>query len=165
MTESMVSLETVIARLECQNRRLERQNRSLKWIAAFVAVVLGATGFLWADRGSAQGTHDKSSQFVVYDDNGRARARLAMIKEGPGLQFLDEQGNVRMLLGLNDGGLIIRLWNERARLQSGLSVASEGISTFCLDRNGRVLVGLNAIKNKAGLAYPQEGTKLAPPGR
>jgi hypothetical protein len=70
--------------LEQRIRRLESQNRRLKWLGVLVLALALTT----AARGQKTGTIVTQAQkFELRDDAGHLRAELAMLNGEPGLRF------------------------------------------------------------------------------
>jgi len=73
--------------LEQRIRRLESQNRRLKWIG-IVLVVLGLASTVWAQK--PRNVAIQAQKFQLRDDAGRLRAELSMLNGDPALRFFGE---------------------------------------------------------------------------
>lgn len=82
--------------LEKRIRRLESQNRRLKWLGVTLAAVAMTIA---AASGKTAETVVKAQKFELHDGSGHLRAELAMLNGGPALRFFDEGGDVEALLG------------------------------------------------------------------
>ena len=70
--------------LEQRIRRLESQNRRLKWIG-IVLVVLALASTVWAQK--PRNVAIQAQKFQLRDDAGRLRAELSMLNGDPALRF------------------------------------------------------------------------------
>jgi hypothetical protein len=122
---------------------LERQNRRLARVLVLV-LVAGGVGLLAGARGSGDPV-----AFALKDADGRTRAQLQMAKNGPVLQFMNEQGNPVASVGLNQDTLCLRLVNKDARFVSGMSLEQEGVA-FAYAGSGPMQTGRSAILETAG---------------
>jgi hypothetical protein len=84
--------------LEKRIRRLELQNRRLKWLGV-VFVALAMTTAAWAQKTDSQVM--QAHKFELRDDAGRLRAELAILEGGPTLRFFAASGDVQSLLAEN----------------------------------------------------------------
>ena len=77
-------------------RRLESDNRRLKWLAIVLgAFALAATA--WGQT-TTRNTVAQAQKFELRDDAGRLRAELAILNGRPGLRIFDADGDVQSLL-------------------------------------------------------------------
>jgi hypothetical protein len=122
--------------LERRIRRLELQNRRLKWLGVMFAVF---AALAVAKAASAQKTGSPALQaqkFELLDDTGRLRAELAILEGGPALRFFDQDGDVECLLA----GDQFNIFKKRGDL-----LASFGFNGVRLeDGGGKVFVTLRA---------------------
>jgi hypothetical protein len=81
--------------LEKRIRRLELQNRRLRWLGVMF-VALAMTTAAWAQKTGSQVM--QAQKFELRDDAGRLRAELAILEGGPTLRFFAESGDVQSLL-------------------------------------------------------------------
>ena len=82
--------------LEARIKRLESQNRRLKWLGIGL-VVLAMASAAWGQTTAKEVT--QAQKFELRDDAGHLRAELAMLSGGPALRFFDADGDVEALLG------------------------------------------------------------------
>jgi len=81
--------------LEKRIRRLELQNRRLKWLGVMF-VALAMTSAAWAQKTGSQVM--QAHKFELRDDAERLRAELAILEGRPTLRFFAEIGDVQSLL-------------------------------------------------------------------
>ena len=81
--------------LEKRIRRLESQNRRLKWLGVAFAALAMATA-AWAQK--VGGVVMQAQKFELRDGAGRLRAELAILEGRPALRFFAADGDVQSLL-------------------------------------------------------------------
>ena len=81
--------------LEKRIRRLESQNRRLKWSALGLVVLALATA-AWGQ--NAKDAVIKAQKFELLDDTGRVRADLSILNGMSALRFFDSDGVVQSLV-------------------------------------------------------------------
>lgn len=81
--------------LENRIRRLESQNRCLKWFG-IVFVALAMTSVAWGQKSG--GAITQAQKFELRDDKGRLRAELSMLNGDPALRFLGEHEDAQSVL-------------------------------------------------------------------
>lgn len=140
---------------------LERQNRLLKRIG--VLLMMGSAVLIVVGTGLVKAPRQvEAQQFIVRDESGRVRARLAANRDGtPSLVLLDDQG--RELVGLrtlpdrtsmlnfssqnelrmaltsgSDGSAALNIFGRKHR-GGGLALWVDSMGTATLARNGRRL--------------------------
>jgi len=118
--------------------RLERENLWLKRIGGgAIAVLLAMVGFgTNAFRAPKQISAEK---FVMTDTNGRARATLALGRDGgPALTLLDPHGNDQVSLSAsNDGSSNLQYFHNRSLRASLSNITGIGASVNLLNRSPR----------------------------
>jgi len=92
-------------------------------LAAFCGALM-ASALLYVSDASAQVTYMdgvRSRQFILVDPTGKYRAELLVDSRGPALlQFVGQQGNVGLQLGVDQNGFpFIRDGNGRSLIVSG----------------------------------------------
>jgi hypothetical protein len=81
--------------LENRIRRLESQNRRLKWLG-IVFAALAMTSVAWGQKSG--GVVTQAQKFELRDDKGRLRAELSMLNGDPALRFLGEHEDAESVL-------------------------------------------------------------------
>jgi len=81
--------------LENRIRRLESQNRRLKWLG-IVFAVLAMTSVAWGQKSG--GVVTQAQKFEPRDDKGRLRAELCILNGDPALRFLGEHEDAESIL-------------------------------------------------------------------
>jgi len=81
--------------LENRIRRLESQNRCLKWFA-IVFAAFAMTSVAWAQKSG--GAVTQAQKFQLRDDTGRLRAELSMLNGDPALRFFGEHTDAESVL-------------------------------------------------------------------
>src|SRR5688572_18666100 len=119
--------------------RLERQNRILtcSLIALALAAALAAAAGMQEGESSTQPSGIDASEFRLLDKEGRTRAMLAMLDEGPALVMLDAQGDTRarLVLDTNNGpALSMRDHNGCIRIMLGMKPTNASLALA--DANG-----------------------------
>lgn len=123
--------------LEKRIRRLESQNRRLKWFGVVFAALAMATA-AWAQKAGSPAL--QAQKFELRDDAGRLRAELAILEGGPALRFFDEEGDVESLLA----GDQFNIFKKRGDL-----LASFGFNEVRFeDGRGKVFVTLQASQEE-----------------
>jgi len=113
-----MSDETNLAALTARIETLERQSRRLKHLCVIMVVVLCGIG-------AAQAVASKSivaSRFVLVDEESRTRAELETSIPGSGragvnpvLTFSDENGRMRLRVGLGQRGPTLEVIEENGK--------------------------------------------------
>src|SRR5262249_25996330 len=101
MTTPSPDLATVVACLE----KLERHNRWLKRLVLLLLV--GAILLASQAQPSLAQRKDRvveAERFILRDDKGKARAVMAMFKDGPGFALLDDKEKPRAALAMSKNG-------------------------------------------------------------
>jgi len=83
----------------------------------------------------------RASDFLLVDENGRARAELGIIKDGTRLAIYDENGQTHAALVVTKDGSHIALHDENGEIRALLSVTKEGPVLALLDEDGEVISG------------------------
>ena len=114
MIQDRVTLETVARRVET----LERQNRQLKRICFGIIVILSGV----AATQSLTPKAVAASRFTLVDEDNRTRAQLETSIPGSGrggvsptLSFSDQDGHVRLRLGLGARGATLEVVDENGK--------------------------------------------------
>jgi hypothetical protein len=146
------------ARFEELERRLqsvEKQNRRLKQLGA-VLLVFG-TLFIVMGQAPSKKTVE-ANEFILRDESGNVRARLAMAGMLPEMVLFDEKGNTsaRMNGGIsaqNRGGSII-LFDSRGQERESFTVLQDGPALALEDSKGknRGIFGFSESRNNTLLA-------------
>lgn len=150
MTSIIPDLERLHERLD----QLERQNRRWK-LAATLMLVLGGAGILMAAQ--AKDKNEKISEmekFVLRDPAGKQRAWFGVGKDGPALNFLNDDGNTGSSISMTNNGLVLRLNNNMGKFQAGINLNKSGIFLASYGTGNRIESGPNAINETAGPFTP-----------
>jgi hypothetical protein len=163
---------TTEERIENLEKGLASARRLNRWLLAAVGLALG----VWilagtfgpataaAPAGGAAVREVRANRFVVEDENGKARAVLAVHKESPvidgmpsipqgstSLDLFDEKGKVRISMTVTERG---------TGLFGGLFGRSTGL--HLLDENGKPRVELGALRDDPGMyLYDETGRTRA----
>jgi hypothetical protein len=87
-------------------QRLEKENRRLKVLIVMMLILLTAVTTL-AQLSNAP-TRIEAREFVLVNENGRARAVLGIAKESPTLSFIDPQsGDLGLFIGILPDGPVL----------------------------------------------------------
>jgi hypothetical protein len=132
--------------------KLERRNRQL---TGMLVLLLVAGGLVLL--GAAQKAKRQSSEmelFILRDSAGKERARLEMGKEGPALQFLNDQGQTLAAVGTSKEALLLRLFNRNGHLQTGVALEQDGVALVNYDKDGQLQSGRGALLVTNGLFGP-----------
>jgi hypothetical protein len=82
--------------LESRVRRLESQNRCLKWFG-IVFAALAMTSVAWGQKPGGTAV-TQAQKFELRDDKGRLRAELCMLNGDPALRFFGEREDAQSVL-------------------------------------------------------------------
>jgi len=118
---------TTEERLETLERELARAKRgNRRMVLAGAGLLLGLFALLVAGRsitGVAQGQEKaadkkviRANEFVLLDEQGRERGRLAVLKDGPWLSLYDEKGIPRIMLTMTNDGPRLFLSGENGKV-------------------------------------------------
>jgi hypothetical protein len=146
-------METAFELLTQRVDRLERQNR---WLRRLLGCIFGAASailLIAAQKEKLQTV--ETDKFVLRDANGKARFQMEVGKEGPLLRFLDERGTDVATLGGVADAMVMRFFEPRNRLTSGLALQKNGVALVYYDRDGKAQTGRNAILLGTGI-FPSE---------
>jgi hypothetical protein len=145
--------------------QLERQSRRGKYLLV-LCVGLGVAWFgtsQWPRGPEAQAAPPgarsstvTAEQFVLVDDQGRPRARLAGGANGPALRLLDQAGHTRGAIGLDHDRPFSRFYDDKGHPRIDLSQRAEGSFLMLHDEAGRVRVALGLRKEGAFLRIDDE---------
>ena len=144
-------MESIEARLN----KIENQTRQLK-VLSFILLVVFAGGIFWISRIHMQTAGILTGhQFLLVDDDGRARGGLALGPDGPFLSLRDAVGKERLLVGLGNGPhLTLRDSGEVGRIVLG--VVSTGPGLMMYDDQGQARAQLDVGKNGPRLYFENQ---------
>ena len=137
MDTQIHSLDQLADRLN----KLERQNRRLKQFGGCLLAVMGLALLSAAQRQSPI----EAGQLVLRSGAGKDRARQEM------LRFLDENGRNVATMGISRGALLVQLWDEAGRVQTGWALQRDGVALVCHDTDGTLQTGRTALLQTAGV--------------
>jgi len=134
--------------------KIEGQLARVRWFnrCLIACIVLSLGGWLilktftpetvWAQSGFKE---IRANSFVLEDANGKIRAHLILLKEGPRLALYDENNKPRTVLSLTKKGPGLHLLDGNGRV--GLCVIKEGPVWHLTDENGKTRVGVGVTKD------------------
>jgi hypothetical protein len=136
--------EERLAKLE---QELLAEKRRTRWLLAVVGLGVVGVGLTWAlatITSTAQGAStgpkvSRATQFILEDETGKARARLVVDKDGPGLALYDETGQIRAGLAVDKDGPRLALGDETGKARAGLTVSKDGPRLALSDETGKVI--------------------------
>ncbi len=170
--DNLAGVHARLERLEKRNDDLARQNRRLRWVVLFFALVVGGLVFWGRSQPSAALAADSSEdhsvqgrKLMLQDEHGKTRAGLEVGKDGPALLFYDADGHPRGGVSLSEAGTALRFLGANGRATAGLSVERGGIALGYVDEAGRVHAGNDATKNVVGFALTDHPAPLVPTRR
>ncbi len=156
--------------LDKRIRRLESQNRSLRWLGIGLGVLALATT-AWGQ--TVRNGVMQAQKFELRDDKGHLRAELAILQggtrdEGPALRFFDADGDVECLLAGNSFNIFKKGGDNQAVFgKNGLSFGDGRDKTFVMldayekDQMGKLRI--NDYRNKIySTVEPADLAKLHP---
>jgi hypothetical protein len=185
---------TTDERIENLEKGLASARRFNRWLLAAVGLALG----VWilagtfgptvaaAPGGGAAVKEVRANRFVVEDENGKTRALLAALKDGPTLNLYDENGKpcanlyavkdgpglalsdangmLRVALGANkeESGLI--LFDEKSKTRATLGVTADGPGLTLWDENGKSMPMNSSFWQAPNPTAAGPGTAGAPGG-
>ena len=123
--------------------KLERRNRRLTSMRVLLLVAGGLVLLGAAQKAKRQSSEMES--FVLRDSAGKERARLAIGKEGPALQFLNERGQTLATVGTSNDALLLRLFDRNGHLQTGVALEQDGVALVNYDSDGQLQRGRGAL--------------------
>lgn len=125
-----------IDRLERQNRRLRRMLGSLLGAAGLIVLIA-------AQQGKPQSV--EVEKLVVRDAQGKARIQMEVGTEGPIVRLLDEGGTHVASLSASAEAFVIRFFEPRNRLRTGMALQKSGVALVYYDKDGKAQTGRNAM--------------------
>ena len=145
----MKSDSTTIDLLAERLKKLEEQNLRFKRAAAVLGTA--AACLLLMGQSQPDGRVIEAQKFMIRDDNGTARAALMMGAKGPALAMYDGEGRVRAALSVLQEGPSFGLANDHGDLQAALALTSTGPSLILDDANGKLRAGLTLSQPRVEL--------------
>ena len=147
-----MTIEERLTRLERKNRRLTLALASVG-MAAMLAVAMG--------QGAPAVVPQEitAHKFTLVDGNGKTRADLIMLKDGPSLSLYDENGKTRAeLVALKDGsGLSLYDKNDKKRAELVALKDGSGLSLY--DKNDKKRARLRLDEDRPSLNLSDENGK------
>jgi hypothetical protein len=145
-----MTTEERLEKMEIELKRAMRHNRIL-----LVGVLLGVVLLLLgATTPGTDGRENviKAKGFILVDEKGNERAKLSMDDNSPGLCLRDENGKPRIGLAVDKNGPKLNLFDENSKPRIALAAIKDGPSLFLADENG---------KPRASLSADEDGPRLA----
>ncbi len=151
--------------LDMRIRRLESQNRRLKWLGITLAA-LAVTTTAWGQTGG--NTVAQAQKFELRDEAGRLRGELAILNGRPGLRFFDTDGNVQSLLAQDSFSIFKKGGDNQAVFgKDGLEFGDGQDKTFIMleaherDQMGKLRIN-DYRQNVYGTVTAEDLAKLHP---
>lgn len=150
-----------IGEITIEQRLLELEHKwsRAKWLNRMVMVLLLLVIAAIVAGISRDSRTITARAFSVVDQNGKERALLGLIKQGPGLTLSDENGKLRAALTAEKDGPRLALYDENGEVRAGLAAVKEGTGLY-LYENGKVRAALVTGKHRPGLPLYDENGKL-----
>lgn len=101
----------------------------------------------------------KARRFTLVDENGKPRATLTMLTEGPCLSLLDENGKKRAGLGVLKDGPGFSFYDENGKQRARLGVEKDGACLSLFDANDKPRVALTMFHDHPCLGLLDENGK------
>jgi hypothetical protein len=156
-------------RLKKLERELCVEKRRTRWLLAAVVIGIVGVGLAWGLATStptvqAQGANIgpkviRATQFILEDENGKTRATLEVLKNGPGLFLYDGTDKPLVSLGLSKDGPALLLHDKTGKLRAGLSVLTTGPALLLHDETDKLRVALSVHKGGPALDLVDETGK------
>ena len=116
--------------------RLEREHKRFRWYAAAAVLLVGIAPYvprLWRPRAAIE-----ASGFVLRDNDGRVRGRLAFLDTDAFLQLYDSGGGLQAALGAGTNGASLLLYDAHRTMRLG-AAAGKHPSISIYDEGGKPL--------------------------
>lgn len=140
----MVMLDSLKARID----RLEKQNRSVKWLTMvlfFVTIPLVVTGIA-VPRKVANSID--AERFVLRESNGKMRASLAFTSKGiPALKLYDANGNAAVVVGVVSDGSPMMAFHKGGKPRAWLKGGGQNPALTLHDNLGDIRAILQLDSN------------------
>jgi hypothetical protein len=175
-----MNTEERLANLERELAQVKRRNRHLllfAFVAAGVAVVaaawIGTPGNVLAENGAKAPNVVRANEFILEDADGKGRATLSVLSDGPALRLanakgkicavlsvtkdtpklglIDENGKVRAALGATKDGAVLVLSDENDKARARLALDKDGPVLELSDEKGKDRAVLSALKDGPSL--------------
>ncbi len=160
---------TTEERLDKLEEELTAAKRRYRRLLIVIVLTVGAFALAWTFRETAgtvqaQGAGAvpkiiSANEFVLKDTDGKARAMLTMLKDGPALCLYDESINPGAVLTVTKGGPALRLFDKKGVARAALAARKEGPALFLADENGTLRAALVASKDGPALSLADANGK------
>jgi len=127
--------------LEQRIRRLESQNRRVKWLGLLMVVLAMATAAWGQKTGRAV---MQAQTFELRDETGRLRAELSMLNGGPALRFFGEHEDGESLLA----GDSFTIFKKGGEGDIRAAYGAQGLRIE--DGNGKVFITVSGYEEDQG---------------
>jgi len=136
--ERLETVERELAQAKRGNRRLVLTGAGLL-LGLFALLVVGRsmTGVAQGQEKAAGKKVVWANEFVLVDDQGRARGALHVLMDGPALSLSDEKGIARVILAAPKTGPTLNLSDEKGMFRAGLSITELGPGLSLYDEKGK----------------------------
>lgn len=163
--------------LEERVQRLERQNRTLKCLAAAGVISIAGVAIGGAEPAQPTAGRIQAKEFVLVDDAGKERGALRMVEQkfgsvihrGPYLVLSDSAGTHRLELGSREGNnstnqVEMNAYTKAGKDQIGFVASSEdsGRASFYLQHDSGTRVDIGADVKLADVVVSSQSTVPAP---
>lgn len=112
-------------RLENLENELARRKQRGRWLAAAVVVAVAATVCLGLAH-QDQNRTIRAGAFVLLDEKGQVRGRLAGLGDGPGLSLYDETGRTRAIITVSKDDSWLTLFDAKGNRGVKMAVTPLG---------------------------------------
>jgi len=136
---------TIEERLENLEKEARRNRKVIRWLGVLLGLCMSlwlATGVFFPQGLVAQDVAEviRAREFHVVDERGEPRVWLGVDEAGPALGIYDERGNLRIGLGVDEATPTMFMLDERENTRAGLIVDAEyGPMLSLLDERGNII--------------------------
>jgi hypothetical protein len=118
--------------------------------------------FLAAADGADKSRTEAAKRLALEDASGTERVWVSVETEGPAIHFLSKTGQEQANVQVRNTSMMFRWFGDNGQLQTGMSLEQEGIALIAHDPSGRMVTGVNAIKNNTGELTPFRQRRSSP---
>ena len=98
----------------------------------------------------------EARMFTLVDKNGKMRARLSIIDDGPALSLYGKNDKMRAKLSIIDDRPALSVHNKSGKVRAMLSIIDDGPALSLLDESGEVRAMLSMVSDSPGLLLRDE---------
>ena len=159
--------EERLEKLEWELAAAKHRNRWLLWGGAFVALlVLSCLTIAVIRRPAMSATPGdnriiRANSFILEDENGKPRASLDVVNDGPVLLMFDENVKTRVQMDVfkNEPRLSMTDESDKNSAQIQMHVDKDGPALGIVDENGKVRAQMSTGKDGPALVMRDENEK------